>query len=383
MGKIRSHGEGSLYRRKDGLWVAQVTLQGKLLYKYARTQHEARAWLEATRDQIKGGLTHAAAQINLERFLQEWLNAYESSIRPKTFQQYAQIVNQYLSPGLGRIKLKDLRPDQIQWFYSTEFKQGRSARTILLIHSVLHRALNQALGWGLIGRNPAQPVIRPKLQKTEMKTLTNFQAIDLLQSAKGSRLEALLWLALTTGLREGELLGLKWSDLDWTTSRLKIQRQLQRLRGKGLVFTEPKSSAGRRGVTLSSDIISRLRSHRVVQAYERLFAGDRWQEYDLIFPSTIGSPLDPRNLYRQFKSALRSAALPDIRFHDLRHTAATLMLQQHTHPKVVQERLGHSDIALTLNTYSHVLPDIQEEAAETISRALLPSRNEIHGVEPK
>jgi len=372
MGKIRGHGEGSLYQRKTGLWVASVSIGGRRLYKYAKSQHEARSWLEETRDQIKSGLTFSGAQISLEKFLQDWLGACQASIRPKTFHQYAQIVHMYLSPGLGNVKLKDLRADHIQSLYNALLRNGKSERTVLLNHSVLHSALNQALRWGLIGRNPAQAVMRPKLRRKEMKTLSDLQARALLKIAKGSRLDALLWLALTTGLREGEILGLKWSDLDWTAKRLKIQRQLQRLEGKGLVFAEPKSMAGRRAVTLSSDIISRLHGQRVIQAYEKLFAGDRWQENDLIFPSTLGTPLDPRNLYRQFKKALQEARLPNIRFHDLRHTAATLMLQQHTHPKVVQERLGHSDISLTLNTYSHVLPDIQEEAAEKMTRVLMP-----------
>jgi integrase len=258
--------------------------------------------------------------------------------------------------------------------------EGKSKRTVLLIHSVLHSALNQALKWGLIGRNPAQAVMRPKLARKEMKVLNAAQARTLLGSAKGSRLDALLWLALTTGLREGEILGLKWSDVDWTTRKLMVQRQLQRLKEKGLIFTEPKSISGRRVVTLSIDITSKLRGHRTIQSYERLFAGNRWHENDLIFPSSFGTPLDPRNLFRQFKDLLKEAKLPNIRFHDLRHTAATLMLQQHTHPKVVQERLGHSDISLTLNTYSHVLPDIQDEAAEKISQVLLAvedNRNEL------
>lgn len=372
MSKIRGHGEGSLYKRKDGLWVAQVTIQGKRLYKYSKTQHEARSWLEEMRSQIKNGLSYTAARITLAQFLQEWLEAYQNSIRPKTFQQYKQIVDQYLAPELGRTKLKDLRPDHIQTFYGLLRERGKSERTLLLIHAILHRALNQAMRWGLISHNPAQVVIRPKLKRREMTVLTAAQARDLLIQAKGSRLDTLLWIALTTGLREGEILGLKWSDLNWSYRKLMVQRQLQRQKGRGLVFAEPKSATGRRAITLSSDIISKLRGHRVVQAYERLFAGSRWRENDLIFPSLIGTPLDPRNLFRQYKELLEQAGLPNIRFHDLRHTAATLMLQQHTHPKVVQERLGHSDISLTLNTYSHVLPDIQDEAAEKLSQVLLP-----------
>lgn len=375
MAKKRGQGEGSIYKRKDGLWVAALSIRGKRLFRYFKTQREARDWLQEARNQVQSGLTFAAAQITLGKFLQEWLNAYENSVRPKTFQQYTQIVKQYLLPEIGTLKLKDLRPDHIQSFYAAQLRGGKSSRTVLIVHAVLHRALNQALRWGLIGRNPAHAVSRPKFRRKEMKTLTDAQARIFLSAAWGSRHEALYWLAVTTGLREGEILGLKWSDLDWVTKRLKVQRQLQRLKGQGLVFTEPKSEAGKRAVLLSKVIITKLHGQHIVQSYEKLFAGDRWQENDLIFPSTLGTPLDPRNLFRDFKAILKQANLPDIRFHDLRHTAATLMLQQDVHPKVVQERLGHSDIALTLNTYSHVLPDIQEEAAEKLDQLLAPVKS--------
>lgn len=372
MAKKRGQGEGSLYKRKDGLWVSQMFAHGSKVYKYSRTQAEARDWLQEMRNQMNSGLTLAAAQITLNQFLQRWLESHSVSIRPKTIQQYEQIVHQYLAPGIGRIKLRDLRPDHIQTLYSACLRQGKSERTVLLIHAVLHRALNQALKWGLIARNPVDGATHPKTRRHEMNTLTDSQVRDLLRAVKGTKHEALYLLAVSTGLREGELLGLRWSDLDWTTRRLQVQRQLQRVRGGGLIFSEPKSQAGKRSVVLSTIVVSRLRSHRVIQAYERLFAGDQWKENDLLFPSTIGTPWEPRNLFKQFKILLRKAALPDIRFHDLRHTAATLMLQQGIHPKVVQERLGHADISLTLSTYSHVLPNIQEEAAEKFDLLLIP-----------
>ncbi len=377
MAKKRGQGEGSLYKRKDGLWVAQMFAQGTKVYKYTKTQGEARDWLREIRNQLKGGLTLSAAQITLESFLQQWLESHRVSIRPKTMQQYEQIVHQYLAPGLGRIKLSELRPDHIQTLYNAYLRQGKSERTVLLIHAVLNRALNQALKWGLIVRNPVQGTTHPKLRRREMSTLTDSQVRDLLRAVKGSRYEALYLLDVSTGLREGELLGLRWSDLDWTTRRLQVQRQLQRLRGGGLVFSEPKSQAGKRAVVLSPIVVSRLRSHRVIQAYEKLFAGEQWQENDLVFPSSIGTPWDPRNLYKHFKILLKQAALPNIRFHDLRHTAATLMLQQGIHPKVVQERLGHADISLTLSTYSHVLPDIQEEAADKFDLLLDPTESDL------
>ena len=225
---------------------------------------------------------------------------------------------------------------------------------------------------GLLGRNPADAVIRPKLVKKEMKTLTDTQVQTLLLAVRGTRYEALYLLAVTTGIRQGELLGLRWSDLDWVTRQLSVQRQLQRLSGQGMVFSEPKSASGRRVIALGSATIEKLREHYKHQQLERLAAGGRWIENDLIFPTIIGTPIEGSNLIRNFKSRLHAYNLPNIRFHDLRHTAATLMLQQGIHPKVVQERLGHSQISMTLDTYSHVLPNMQEEAAQKIDELIIP-----------
>jgi integrase len=371
MAMKRSQNEGSIFKRKDGRWVAQVTIGGKHIGKYFKTQGEARDWLHVTRAQLQDGLTLSGAQKTVKEFLLEWLSAYESSVRPKTFQQYDQIVNQHIIPLLGKIKLKDIRPDQIQVFYNSKVKSGTSARTVLMIHAVLHRAFNQALKWGLIGRNPAHTVNRPKIKRKEMKTLTDMEVRIFLLACKDNRYEVLYWLAISTGLRQGELLGLKWSDVDWNNRRLHVQRQLQRL-PEGLVFTEPKSASGRRVISLGQVTIEKLREYLTQLQLEKKIMEAHWEENDLILPSTRGTPLDPRNLLRNFKALLKKAGLPDIRFHDLRHTAATLMLQQGTHPKVVQERLGHSDISLTLNTYSHVLPAMQEEAAEKMDEIMMP-----------
>ena len=198
------------------------------------------------------------------------------------------------------------------------------------------------------------------------------QVRSFLSSVKGNRYEALYWLALSTGLRQGELLGLKWSDLEWSTKHLHIRRQVQRQKGKGLVLTEPKSAAGKRLVVLSSHTIGALQTHINLQIEEKITAGKRWQENHLIFPSVFGTPLDHSNLSKDFKESLKRAGIPEIRFHDLRHTSASLMLMQGVNPKIIQERLGHSDISLTLNTYSHVIPSMQEEAAEKLDELLVP-----------
>jgi integrase len=372
MAKKRSQNEGSIFKRKDGLWVAQVTIQGRHVGKYFKTQYEARQWLQTTRSQIEQGLTFMGARTTLAEFLEEWLKGYQQSVRSKTYYQYTQIVRGHIVPAIGSIKLADLRPDQIQSFYNAKIQRGTRSRTVLLIHAVLHRGLNYALKWGLLGHNPAQAVTRPKFKRPEMKTLNDSQVRVLLSASKGTRDEALFWLAVSTGMRQGEILGLKWSDLDWGTKRLQIKRQLQRLKNEGMTFSEPKSAAGKRAIMISSTMVEKLREHLDHQQQERQIAGPNWQENDLIFPSIIGTPLDHRNLFRDFKELLKKTGLPNIRFHDLRHTAASLMLLQGIHPKVVQERLGHSDISLTLNTYSHVLPSMQEEAAEKMDELLNP-----------
>ena len=366
MAKRRGQNEDSVYRRENGSYCAQLSDNGKRITEYFKTRREAQDWIEETRSQVRNGLSLAGAQAPLGSYLTTWLNSILTSVRPKTHLQYEQIVNRHVLPTLGMVKLKDLRPDMIQTLYNEKLANGASRRTVQLIHAILHRSLGQALKWGLIGRNPADAVTRPTVKRAEMKVLTDQQVRTLLLAARGTRFETLLHVAVTTGLREGELLGLKWSDLDWRTHQIRIQRQVQRHKGQGIVFTKPKSAAGRRMVVLGKATVEKLQKHFQQQELERQFAADKWQENDLIFPSVIGTPMDNRNMLKVFKELLVQAGLPDIRFHDLRHTAATLMLQQGVHPKVVQERLGHSDISLTLNTYSHVLPAMQESAAEAL-----------------
>jgi integrase len=370
MARKRGQNEGSIYRRKDGRWVAQVTIGGRPICKYFKSQRECRDWLKATNSQIETGLTFKGAQVTLSDYMESWLGITKTAVKPKTYEQYHQIAHQYIIPAMGRMKLKDIRPDQIQTIYTDRLKQGSSARLVVMIHAVLHRSLNQAMKLGLIGRNPASAVTRPKLQHKEMQTLDDTQVRNLLLAAKGSRYEALYQLAVATGMRQGELLGLRWSDLDWDNRRLRVQRQLQRIEHQGLVYSEPKTKAGRRGIVLGKSTIEKLRTHNELQQLERHFAGKRWQENDLIFPTTVGTPNEPSNLIKQFKILLKQAGLPDIRFHDLRHTAATLMLQQGIHPKVVQERLGHSNISMTMDIYSHVLPSMQDEAADKIDELI-------------
>ena len=370
MAKNRGHNEGTIYQRADGRWCAQVSLNGHRLTHYAKTQRECREWLRTTLAQVDSGLTIEGARTTLGEYLDRWMEASQSRFRPRTTYLYAGIIRHHIAPYVGAIKLKDLRPDHIQSLYTTRMKDGVGVRTVHLMHAILHRALDQAVRRGLVTRNPTDAVDKPTSKTQEMKVLEPGQVTVLLEEAKAGHQEALYYLAVTTGLRQGELLGLRWADLDWETGRLQVQRQLQVVPGQGKVFCEPKSAAGRRSIVLGATALEKLREHREYQHTQRLFAGARWKENDLIFPCSLGTPADPQYLLQTFKRLLKKAGLPEIRFHDLRHTAATLMLQQGVHPKIVQERLGHSNISLTLNTYSHIIPGMQEDAAKKLDAML-------------
>ena len=373
MAKKRGQGEGSVFKRKDGLWVAQITIEtGRQKSKYFHSQREARDWLKLTQTQIDNGLKLSTANVDLATFLNKWFDAHKLSVRPNTSALYWQMLDNHIIPSLGKMKLKDIRPDHIQNFYTLKMKAGTSKAVIGIIHSVLHLAFEQAMKWGLIGRNPVDAVIKPKRKSKEIKTLDENQTRALLSTVVNTRYQALFWMAITTGLRKGELLGLKWSDLDWRKKQIQVQRQIQRIQKEGLVFCELKSKSGKRIVVLSDEMINKLQQHLDLQDMGKSFAGDQWQENDLIFPSNNGTPMDGHHILDKFKKLLKQAELPDMRFHDLRHTAATLMLKQGVHPKIVQERLGHSNITMTLNTYSHVLPSMQEEMANKLDELLMP-----------
>jgi len=370
MAKRRGNHEGSVYFHKpSGKWCAQASIQGERVTKYFRTQRECQDWLRETRSQIDHGLTSKAVRLSLDEYLVEWISNAEHRLRPKTWMQYKQVVKDHIVPYLGNIKLKDLRPDQVQSLYTRKLKDGKSVRTVRLIHSIFRSALNQAVSWGLLLRNPVVDVKPPKQQKKEMKYLNEEQVKILLDAVKGTRYYALYYLAVTTGLRQGELLGLRWADFDWQNKRFRVQRQVQRISGRGLVFSEPKTKAGKRSIAIGEFTIKTLRRHQEIIKIQKIWSGDKWQENDLVFPSTIGTPLGARNLATHFYKIIKEIAVPKIRFHDLRHTAATLMLMKGVHSKVVQERLGHSSISLTLDTYSHVIPSMQEDAANILDKA--------------
>jgi integrase len=247
---------------------------------------------------------------------------------------------------------------------------GAKPQTTRNIHAVLRRALTQGLRWGVVSRNVATLVDLPRVDRDEVRGLSPADARTVITAVAGDRIEPLVLLSLSTGLRQGEALGLRWQDVDLEAGTVRVRHSLQRMPGRGVELVEPKTPRSRRTLALPTSTANALREHRKSQLQERLWAGSRWQEADFVFTTSIGTPMIGSDLTRRFQALLRAAGLPPMRFHDLRHGAASLLLAQGVHPRVVMEMLGHSTITLTMNVYSHVIPDLQREAA-TKMEALL------------
>jgi integrase len=373
MGK-RGNGEGSIGRRKDGLYMARYTVQTATGTKrktlYGKTRSEVSAKLSKALTDREGGLTYDAGKQTVEEYLARWLsNSVRDTVRQRTYERYESIVRVHLAPAIGKVKLKALTPDHVRGLYRKKLDGGLAPRTVLHIHRTLSKALKQATDDGLIPRNAAAPVKPPRPSREEIRPLNREQVRALFEAAREDRLEALYVVAVTAGLRRGELQGLKWEDLDLEAGTLQVQRTLSEPKG-GYVFEAPKSGKGR-NVRLTRKAMAALREHRKRQLEERMQKAGLWREQGLVFPSAVGTPLWGGNLNRAFKTLLKRAGLPhSFRFHDLRHTCATLLLRQGVNPKFVQELLGHRDVSLTLNTYSHVLLDMGDVAASAMDEAL-------------
>jgi integrase len=374
MAKRRGNGEGTITRRKDGRWMGRYTVHtadgSKQRAVYGKTRAEVAEKLTRAMADRNGGFTYDGGSLTVGEYLGRWLtDSVNDSVRRKTYERYESIVRIHLRPFIGRIKLKSLTPAHVRSLYREKLDSGLAPRTVLHIHRTLSKALKQAADDGLIPRNPAGPVKPPQPRREEIRPLSRDQVRTFLNTVSGDRLEALYVLAVTAGLRQGELLGLKWEDVDLEARTLQVRRTLSETRGRRS-FEPPKSGRGR-SLRLSSRAVNALRAHRKAQLKERMTKAGLWEDHGLVFASEVGTTMSGRNLYRAFKIRLKRAGLPErLRFHDLRHTCATLLLRQGVNPKFVQELLGHGDVSLTLNTYSHVLPDMGDAAANGMDAAL-------------
>jgi integrase len=375
--KYRGRNEGSLHQRPSGSWRAQILLNGKRISFGAKTKTECQVWLRKMQEQLDRGYDYEGSRTSLEEYLQEWLQTCKISLRPKTAAQYELIARKHIVPYLGQLSLKDIHPARVESLYSELILAGKGVRTVRLAHSVLHSALERAVRHGLLMRNPATGAALPHKNQTEMLVLDESQVTQFLVAAHQSQFEALYHLAVVTGMRQGELFGLKWGDLHWNSGTLDILRQVQGVRGQGWNFTEPKTRSGRRSILLGEGVLQALRLHRDRQQLQKATAGERWKELDLIFPSSVGTPMDASNLRLDFYKVLDHAGLPKIRFHDLRHTAASLMLNHNIPVIVVSKILGHSKPSITLDIYGHLYHEMQGEAARMMDGLVTPIRVEL------
>jgi integrase len=369
----RGHGEGSIYREKDGTWRAALTLSpeegGGRRYFRGQTRQEVQQKLAAARRAQEDGLPQITGRQSVEQYLISWLEAIRPTMDYSAWKRHSEYVHLHIIPGVGGIRLTRLTPQHVQSLYSERLSSGLSPSTVHHLHATLHKALKDAERLRLVARNVTKLVNVPRMAESEIHPLSRDEAHILLDVASGERLYALYALALATGMRQSEVLGLQWPELDLDQGLARVRWQLKREDGIW-VWKQPKTRRSRRQIALSPSTVAALRMHQAAQEIQRTHAGTSWEEHELVFCTRLGRPLSARNVFRSFQVLLTKGSLPRIRFHDLRHTAATLLLAGRVNPKVVSEMLGHSTIAITLDIYSHVLPDMQQDAAATLEHLL-------------
>ncbi len=378
--KKRGHGEGTIYQTPSGSWRAQIWINAERVGRTVEAKADGIAWLADIQSKRAKGYDVAGRKQLLGAYMDEWLDTKEPAVSPRTICQYRQIVRDYVTPELGEIPLKDLRLQRIEQHYSMLQKRGVGTRTIRLTHAVLHRALEKAVKYAYLHRNPASGASLPKRRAREMKTLNAEQVTQFLIAARDGRHEVLYHLAIQTGMRQGELLGLQWRDVDWVQHTIRVQRQVKWVPGESWRFVDPKTRAGFRTILLSLGLLDTLKRHKQSQAHETSCAGKRWQDHDLICPTSVGTPPTPSNLRKDFNRVLERAGVPRIRFHDLRHTAASLMLNGGIPPIVVSKILGHAQPSITLDIYGHVYAQMQMGAAEVMDDLVAPIPIDLDGL---
>ena len=361
----RGNGAGSVYHRKsDNKWVGSISLEnGKRKVFYGKTQKEVQDKVNEALYQQQKGVLITAPNESLKVYLERWLEVVcmPPNLRVSTYVKYKKTITTYIIPAIGRVPLQKLEPLHVKRLYNNQLKRGLSPKMVVEIHGLLHKALDDAVKWGLVGRNVCDLVDRPRVEKKETPVLEKDQALALLESVKQHRLGVLLLVVLTTGMRRGELLALRWSDVNLEKGTLFVNKTVDYIPHYGYVENGAKTKAGRRTIKLAAFVVEILKSYKERQQGLKVKAGTKWIEKDLVFCGLTGNYFNPNYLLRLFKKVLVDAGLSHMRFHDLRHSAATILLAMGIHPKVVSELLGHSSFLITMNLYGHVFPSMLDE----------------------
>jgi integrase len=370
----RSYGSGNILERSPGVFLVRYRDNaGKRHNETVRgNRKKAEAVLTERRTSLETGSFSGKKKLTVGAYLQDWLETYAvTNCTAKTVQGYKQSINCYTGPISG-ITLQKLDATHIQPIYAGMIKRGLSNRSVDALHKALSIAFNTAVKQGTIKRNILDAVIAPKVIKKEVEvwdTETRAKAMTILRE---SQYGDFYQLGLMTGMRRGELAGLKWANVNLASKHLQVVNTLQRITGQGLMNGQPKTERSRRSIALSPDTVSLLHEIRGKQMTQQLEVADAWTDSGYVFTHPDGMPIDPNLATRAFKKMVTTAGLPKLTIHGLRHTHATILLEQGVNPKVVSERLGHASVATTMDIYSHVLPDMQEKAALAIDAALAP-----------
>jgi len=375
--------KGSIVKRGKG-YAIKVSMgkdptTGKYLTKWYTvrgTKEDAKKLQREILTQLDKGIFIQPGKITVGSYLLQWLADYaKPNISPRGYERYESIVRVHLIPSLGNIVLAQLQPTQIQNCYTTKLAEGLSPLTVKYLHTVLHKALATAIKRGLVSRNAADGVDLPRVRRKDMQTWDADEVNQFLEGISDSPYFALFHTALFTGMRRSELLALRWADIDFLYCQISVSRSLHHLRDSTHVFTQPKSAKSRRTVALSPAAILVLTEHKAQQAARYAVVETKLEDADLVFSTIKGQPLRSNTVSRAWTMLAERVGVKAIRMHDARHTHASLMLRQGVHPKIVQERLGHASIQITLDTYSHVAPGLQEAAAAQFDNLIAPKYN--------
>lgn len=376
-GKKKLNGEGSIYQRtSNGLWVGAISVgrdeRGRPIRKSvsAKTAAEVRLKLRAVERQIDDGLPPPDDRMTIKQLLQRWQKeVLRHQVAPTAFDNYKSLADHHIEPTLGRKRVSRLTPADVDALMSAKLDAGLSVSTVKRIRSILSQGIDQAVRWGVVGRNVVAMTKGPKGVRPSGRALDPAQAKKLLTASRGYRLESLYATMLYTGIRPGEALGLTWGAVDLSAGILTVRQALKR-EGTTLVLGEVKTAASRRSVNLPDPVVKSLREQKKKQAKDRLAAGSSWAALDLVFATEVGTPIDPSNLRRDLTATCERAGLGHWHPHELRHSAASLMLSQNVPLEVVADVLGHSSIRMTADVYGHIRAPQRQAAAEAMTLAL-------------